>query len=330
MAYGISQLENRDWVFKQDVTIQGDFTFGDAATDDLLVNGDLIVDNNLHMDSAETVTMISSAANEVAITATTEVELVTDTLLVYEASDGVVGPKLTLEQESASPAANDAVGRLQYVGQSDAASTVTYSYVQGVITDATDGAEFGVVDLYAQNGTGSAALCGRIQHNGTSGMFVAGDASGPGIFSSGGNQDVELRTGNSTSSTISITDGASGAIKISPDADGYVLLEGGIVHTDISTTSGAGAVAITGRIHEVTTTGTGDALTLANGVTDGQRLTILYVAEGAGGDTAVITPTTLAGGTTITLNALGDSAEIVYSSNGGWYVVGLGGTAAVA
>jgi hypothetical protein len=101
------------------------------------------------------------------------------------------------------------------------------------------------------------------------------------------------------------------------------------IQTGVTATSGAGAVAITSRIHEVTTTGTGDALTLANG-TAGQRLTIIYVAEGAGGDTAVITPTTLAGGTTITLNALGDSAEIIYSSTGGWYVVGLGGIAAVA
>jgi hypothetical protein len=40
MAFGIHQLEDRDWVFKQDVTIQGDFTFGNAATDTLTVTGD--------------------------------------------------------------------------------------------------------------------------------------------------------------------------------------------------------------------------------------------------------------------------------------------------
>lgn len=99
------------------------------------------------------------------------------------------------------------------------------------------------------------------------------------------------------------------------------------IQTGITSTSGAGAVPVTGRIHEVTTTGTGDALTLANG-TAGQKLTIIYVAEGAGGDTAVLTPTTLAGGTTITFNALGDSADLTYSSTGGWYM--HGGTAAIA
>jgi len=97
----------------------------------------------------------------------------------------------------------------------------------------------------------------------------------------------------------------------------------------ITTTSGPGAVAVTGSVHEVTTTGTGDALTLANG-TAGQRLSILYVAEGAGADTAVLTPTTLAGGTTITFNNVGDTADLIYSSTGGWHVLGLGGAAAVA
>jgi len=33
MAFGISQLENRNWTFKKNVTIQGDFTFGNASSD---------------------------------------------------------------------------------------------------------------------------------------------------------------------------------------------------------------------------------------------------------------------------------------------------------
>jgi len=37
------------------------------------------------------------------------------------------------------------------------------------------------------------------------------------------------------------------------------------IQSGITATTGAGAVAITGRVHEVTTTGTGDALTLADG-----------------------------------------------------------------
>lgn len=116
-------------------------------------------------------------------------------------------------------------------------------------------------------------------------------------------------------------------VKLSPKGSGAVDTAGATVHSEITSSSGAGAVGITGSIHEITTTGTGDALTLANG-TAGQKLTVIYVAEGAGADTAVLTPTTLAGGTTITFNALGDSADLTYSATGGWYM--HGGTAAIA
>jgi hypothetical protein len=95
----------------------------------------------------------------------------------------------------------------------------------------------------------------------------------------------------------------------------------------ITSTSWAWAVAITWQIHEVTTTWTWDALTLANW-TAWQRLTVIYVAEWAGWDTAVLTPTTLAGWTNITFSALWDSAELTYSSTWGWYM--HWGTAAIA
>ncbi len=93
-----------------------------------------------------------------------------------------------------------------------------------------------------------------------------------------------------------------------------------------TTTSGAGAVAITGAIHEVTTTGTGDALTLIDGA-EGQHLHVVYVAEGAGGDTAILTPTNLAGAnTTVTFTDLGDSAHLLFTA-GTWFF--LGGEATV-
>lgn len=94
----------------------------------------------------------------------------------------------------------------------------------------------------------------------------------------------------------------------------------------VTASSGPGAVAVTGLVHQITTTGVGDALTLANG-SAGQFLSIIYVAEAAGADTAILTPTTLAGGNTITFNALGDTAFLVYSATGGWYM--LGGSAVI-
>lgn len=106
-------------------------------------------------------------------------------------------------------------------------------------------------------------------------------------------------------------------------------ISGKVIQNGRTTSAGAGAVAVTGSVHEVETTATGDALTLVDG-TVGQILDIIYTTEAAGGDTAILTPTTLAGGTTITFNALGDTARLRWSAVGGWYVLGLGGTAAVA
>lgn len=98
--------------------------------------------------------------------------------------------------------------------------------------------------------------------------------------------------------------------------------------TTVTTSSGAGAVAITGGRHDISTLLTGDALTLANG-SAGQKLKVVYVAETAPANTAILTPTTLLGYTTITFNAIGDSIELEYGT-GGWAIIGdpLGATLA--
>lgn len=105
------------------------------------------------------------------------------------------------------------------------------------------------------------------------------------------------------------------------DSSGNTVLPGSVVENATTTSSGAGAVAVTGRIHEITTTGT-DALTLADG-TEGQRLTVVMVADGGDG---TLTPSNLAGGTTITFDAVGDAVELVFTA-GAWYIVGQNGVA---
>ena len=98
----------------------------------------------------------------------------------------------------------------------------------------------------------------------------------------------------------------------------------GTSYTDIITgsrqsLSGAGAVNLTDLITELTTTAA-DALTLANG-SNGQVKIITMVVDGGDG---TLTPTTLAGGTTITFNDVGDGVVLVYGA-AGWVVVGNNG-----
>lgn len=88
------------------------------------------------------------------------------------------------------------------------------------------------------------------------------------------------------------------------------------VVSGVQAISGAGAINVTQNRTDITTTGA-NAYTLANG-TVGQIKTIVLVVRV--GD-ATITPTTLLGHTTITLNAVGDSVVLQYGT-GGWAVIG--------
>lgn len=77
--------------------------------------------------------------------------------------------------------------------------------------------------------------------------------------------------------------------------------------------SGAGAVNLTTYQTRFTSTATGNALTLANATRTGQIKKITYVAEAAAADTGVLTPTTASGFTTITFNAVGDYAVLMWN-----------------
>lgn len=106
------------------------------------------------------------------------------------------------------------------------------------------------------------------------------------------------------------------------DAASDVQTLNGVFLTPITTaSSGAGAVAITGSIHEITTTGA-DALTLADG-TEGQRLSVVMVSDGGDG---TLTPSNFANGSTMTFDN-NDTAELLFTA-GAWYF--MGGTAAIA
>jgi hypothetical protein len=102
------------------------------------------------------------------------------------------------------------------------------------------------------------------------------------------------------------------------------ITSGGALITTPATQSGAGALSVSVSSIALTTTGVANALTLANG-TAGQLLTISHVSRGGGTGTAVLTPTTTNGYTTITFTATGDSVMLQYHTTGGWHIVGSRG-----
>lgn len=90
--------------------------------------------------------------------------------------------------------------------------------------------------------------------------------------------------------------------------------------------SGAGAVSITCESTPLTTTGAAQALTLADGI-PGQIKRITHVAT-SGGGTAVLTPTTKTGFTTVTFTNVGDTVTLQYYATYGWMIVSIRGATA--
>ena len=80
--------------------------------------------------------------------------------------------------------------------------------------------------------------------------------------------------------------------------------------------SGAGAVDVTNAFTSLTTSGVSQALTLANG-TVGEMKIIVHAVDGG---SAVLTPTTKIGFSTVTFAAVGDSVTLIYTS-AGWAIL---------
>ena len=94
----------------------------------------------------------------------------------------------------------------------------------------------------------------------------------------------------------------------------------GDVFASVQSLSGAGAVNVTDMFTSLTTTGASQALTLANG-TVGQIKIVSHVVDGG---SAVLTPTTKIGFSTIVFTNVADTVMLIYTS-AGWDIVSLNG-----
>jgi hypothetical protein len=123
--------------------------------------------------------------------------------------------------------------------------------------------------------------------------------------------DATTMTFPSTSASVARTDAAQ-------TFTGTQTFAGAVVGS-VQALSGPGAVNITTLTTTFTSTGAGNALTLANGVA-GQFKAVVYIAEAAGGDTGVLTPANFGNGTTITFNAIGESVLLQFLGTDWWIV----------
>lgn len=143
--------------------------------------------------------------------------------------------------------------------------------------------------------------------------------NGP-VRSQNGFQSVSV---DSTTGAVTVDATLGAATSITTLAvSGATTLSGALIG-GVQSLSGAGAVNLTTPVTALTTTGAAQALTLANG-TAGQIKIITHVVDGG---SAVLTPTTKIGFSTITFTAVGESAMLVYTA-AGWAIVALNGATA--
>jgi len=108
--------------------------------------------------------------------------------------------------------------------------------------------------------------------------------------------------------SISI-DSTSGAVTVNSSFGTDVVL-------GTQSLSGAGAVDVTNAFTSLTTSGVAQALTLADG-TAGELKVIVHTVDGG---SAVLTPTTKIGFSTVTFTAVGDSVTLIYTA-AGWAIL---------
>ena len=120
--------------------------------------GDLGGDAGLTYDKS---TDALSVGGKINITNTA----LTDSMTLTTTEDSsTAGPVLTLKRNSSSPADNDYLGQVKFLGENDADQEITYAKITGKIFDASDGSEDGIIEFMNKKG-GSNTITARLRYD---------------------------------------------------------------------------------------------------------------------------------------------------------------------
>ena len=145
-------------------------------------------------------------------------------LVITNTDTGALGAKIDLVHTATGSAAPlDVVGQITAQGLDDGDNAQDYARINFVSDVVTDGNEAGSVAFFVANGSGTLTQAGDFLFTGSNAALRVGDNAAAGIVSSLGDQDLQLQTGNSTTGSITITDGANGDIAITPDGNGQIV-----------------------------------------------------------------------------------------------------------
>lgn len=261
MAYGISQLENRNWTFKQniiiegDMTVDGDFTFGDASTDSLGITGHFVQTSNAVTDghTVDGSGALTAGQDLARFTSTGNISSTSNVLAVEQNTGagvaGAYGIYVNCTGTNVEAIRVDA-GNVVF----DEALNVVGTITGGTVTDGTLSSTAGTV-------TGGVSITATTLTDGTATMTAGALASLTTVDASGAITGGTITDGTLTSTAGTATGGVS--ITSTTFTDGTATLTGGDITgagSITATTLTDGTFSVTaGAITGVTTIGmTGD------------------------------------------------------------------------
>ena len=244
---------------------------------------------------------------------------------LYSTEGGTQGPILSFWQNSASPAATDRLGLIEFRGENSVSGIHTYGSINIKIHQTTDSSESGQLNLnVAAAGTETAALTaeGSTSAAGVSTVDIPDHNGSTGGLKLGGT----LVT--STASELNLLDGGTsvGSSITLQNTDGFIVNDGGtmklIPASDLSTFVGGGGGAGGGK-HGLTETKTASFTTTTFSSAEERQL---YIVDSASAVTATLADpgATTYDGYEINIKRLGSGIVHITGSTG---VLGIDGSA---
>lgn len=136
----------------------------------------------------------------------------TDPLTLTNTDTGsAAGPSINLYRNSASPAAADYLGEIDFQGESSTGITRSYAQIKGKIADPTNGSEDGTLEFWIRN-NGSNNVTARMNENGI-------------LLTDGMTLKYEGATNDSNETTLTVADPTADRTITLPDATGTVVLQ---------------------------------------------------------------------------------------------------------
>lgn len=146
------------------------------------------------------------------------VDSAADAAICAQSTDpGALGAVLDLVHNSSGTAVNDVLGRINFRGNDDSAALdmlLQYAYIDGIILDDGNGAIFGGIEFYVDNGTGALVSVLKLEDDGGNSILTMGSGSNPGLLKDGGTVGDGEAFAYTNIKTLKYTIGAYGVANV--------------------------------------------------------------------------------------------------------------------